>query len=116
MPKFDCNFDALEIEAHCIIQYDDGQVVYEPWDFDEDGAVPHVWSVFGHIAAVSSGSFGTSTGRVLIADCETADAAVFISELVKAHIRNGYYRNEFDVKTGKAEIPEVPVYWFTERD
>ena len=49
MKKFNCDFDAIEIEAHRIIQHDDGQVVYEPWDFDEDGAAPDVWSVFGHL-------------------------------------------------------------------
>jgi hypothetical protein len=117
MEKFDCNFDALEIEAHAIVCNEDEAHRYEPWDFDADGAVPDVWSVFGNIPAPTApGSSALPAGRKLIADCETADAAVFIAELVRAHIRNGYYRNEFDVKAGKVEIPEVPVYWFTKRD
>jgi hypothetical protein len=105
MEKFDCNFDALEIEAHRIIQHDDGQVIYEPWDFDEDGANPDVWSVFGHIPySLSEQAVGREPGggRKLIADCEVPEAATFIAGLVAKHIR-------------QSTLLPIPIYWYTAR-
>lgn len=113
MGKFACNFDALEIEAHKIVFNEeiDETHRYEPWDFKEDGPRPDVWSVFGHAAGNPT---EPGEGRELIADCETAEAAEFIAELVRDRI----IRNAWDsaMRAGKKAVPpEVPVYWYTER-
>lgn len=114
MEKFACNFDAIEIEAHNIIQQDNGQITYEPADFGP-GVPPDVWSVFGHRTAQvgtpeSRSMEGHGAGRTLIADCETPEAAEFIAELVVARIRR-----DLPWSLDPTAVFTIPIYWYTDR-
>jgi len=111
MKKFDCNFDAIEIEAHQIVfTGQDGcgagdEFIYEPVDIDK-GSMADVWSVFGHLARQegtpeSRSMEGHGGGRELIADCETPEAAEFIAELV----------HEYLLIAGV----DAPTHWYTDR-
>jgi hypothetical protein len=107
MPKFECNFDALEIEAHQIVSEPDGCGAgethrYEPVDIDK-GDTADVWSVFGHIpGAFACPAEGIGSGRKLIADCETPEAAEFIAGLV----------HEYLLISGI----DTPISWYTDRE
>lgn len=111
---FGSTFDALEIEAHEIVQWDngtpEGQIVYEPVGV-KDGVTADVWSLFGHIPAKASAFDNVQPadgGRRFICDCESAEAAAFMAGLVRENIQ----RTEYALH---GHSPEVEIYWYTDR-